>query len=138
MLRALDNVINFEQNLRSVVVRFLFVEPELYIFRELLILNLLYLDLSAEDVFVAHSVHQVNNKRLPVIFDIELKRLLEDGGLATLHICLHHFISLVHHHKTLLDLIAYIFSPNHKNFKDALWSLLAVTLCILEFYLVFL
>ena len=57
MLSALDNVINFEQNLGSVVVRFLFVEPELYIFRELLILNLLYLDLSAEDVFVAHSVH---------------------------------------------------------------------------------
>ena len=138
MLRALDNVINFEQNLRSVVVRFLFVEPELRTFREVLILNLLYLDLSAEDVFVTHSVHQVNHTWLPVIFDIKLKRLLEDGGLSTLHICLHHFIRLVHHHETLLDLIPQIFSPNHKNCEDALKGLLAVALGILEFYLVFL
>jgi hypothetical protein len=138
VLRTLDNIINFEQNLRSVVVCFLFIEPELCIFWEVLVLNLFNFDLSTEDVSVAHSVHQVNNKWLSVIFDIELKRLLKDGCLATLHICLHHFIRLVHHYETLLDLIPQIFSSHHKNFKDALQGLLAVTLGILQFYLVFL
>lgn len=115
MLRALNDVLNFEQNLRSQVVCLLFVEPKLSVLWEVFVLDLFNLNLSAQDVPVAHSVHQVDHQRLPVILDIELKRLLVDGGFAALYISLHHLICLVHHHKTLLDVIPQVFRPHHEH-----------------------
>lgn len=105
VLRALDYVLNFKQNFRSEVVCFLFVEPEFGVLREVLVLNLFNLNLGAQDIPIAYSVYQVDHKRLPVVLDIELERLLVYGGFTTLHVRLHHFICLVHHHKTLLDII---------------------------------
>jgi hypothetical protein len=72
MLRALDYVLNFKQNLGSEVVCFLFVEPELGVLWEVLVLDLFNLNLSAQDVPVAYSVYQIDHKRLPVVLDIEL------------------------------------------------------------------
>jgi hypothetical protein len=105
MLRALDYVLNFKQNLGSEVVCFLFVEPELGVLREVLVLDLFNLNLSAQDVPVAYSVYQVDHKWLPVVLDIELKRFLVYRGFTTLHVSLHHFICLVHHHETLLNIV---------------------------------
>ena len=137
VLRALDYVLNFKQNLRSEVVCFLFVEPELCVFGEILVLNLFDLYLGAKNFLFCHCIHQVDNKGLSVIFDIKLERLFKHGGLATLAIGLHHFVCLVHYHKTLLDIRTHIFCPYHKNFEDALRGLLAVTLSMLKFDLVF-
>jgi hypothetical protein len=138
VLGTLDDVINFEQNLGSLVVCFLFVEPELCVFGEILVFNLFDLDLCVKNFLFCHCIHQVDNKGLSVIFDIELERLFKHGRLATLPIGLHHFVSLVHHHKTLLYIGTHIFCPYHKNFEDALRGLLAVTLRMLKFDLVFL
>ena len=138
MLGTLDDVINFEQNLGSLVVCFLFVEPEFCVFGEILVLNLFDLYLGAKNFLFCHCIHQVDNKGLSVIFDIKLERLFKHGGLATLAIGLHHFVCLVHYHKTLLDIRTHIFCLYHKNFEDALRGLLAVTLRMLKFDLVFL
>ncbi len=137
MLRALDDVLNFEQDLGSKVVCFLFVEPKLSVLWEVLVFYLFNLNLSAQDVPVAHSIHQVNDQWLPVILNVKLKRLLVNGGFTTLHIGLHHFICLVHHHKTLLDVIPQVFSPHHEHLEDALLDLGAAALGLLEFDLVF-
>ena len=57
MLRALDDVLNFKQNFRSQVICLFFVEPELSVLWEVLVLDLFNLNLGAQDVPAAHSVY---------------------------------------------------------------------------------